>query len=84
MTSQIGKFSIALATLAVWPGAALTVPSAGSKAPEASESARYCLKIEAVTGTRLERVRCHTRAEWAELDVDVDAEWAREGVRVIS
>ena len=39
--------------------------------------------IEAVTGTRLETVRCWTRAEWAEQGVNVDEEWAREGVRVI-
>jgi hypothetical protein len=52
-------------------------------APQASESARYCLRIEAVTGSRLEEVKCWTRQEWAEQDVDVDQEWAKEGVKVI-
>ena len=52
-------------------------------APAASPDARYCLRIEAVTGTRLEKVRCWTRQEWAEQDVDVDREWAKEGVAVI-
>lgn len=52
-------------------------------APPAPESALYCLRIEAVTGTRLEEVKCLTRQQWAELEVDVDAEWAKEGVRVI-
>jgi hypothetical protein len=36
-----------------------------------------------VTGTRLEEVKCLTRQQWAELEVDLDAEWADEGVRVI-
>jgi hypothetical protein len=52
-------------------------------APQASENARYCLKIEAITGSRLEEVICWTRQEWAAQDVDVDKEWAKEGVRVI-
>ena len=53
-------------------------------APAAGPNAQYCLRIEAVTGTRLEEVKCWTREEWAEQDVDVDKEWAREGVAVIS
>ncbi len=57
--------------------------SAGG-APAAAADARYCLRVEAVTGTRLETVQCWTRDEWAEWDVDVDEEWAEEGVRVIS
>jgi hypothetical protein len=39
--------------------------------------------VEPVTGTLVERVRCWTRAQWAEQGVDVDKEWAREGVTVI-
>lgn len=58
-----------------------TVPAQG--APPAGENARYCLKVEAVTGTRLETIECRTRQEWAEWEVDVDQEWAEEGVRVI-
>lgn len=53
-------------------------------APAAGPDARYCLRIEAVTGTRLEEVKCWTREEWAEQDVDVDKEWPKEGVRVIA
>ena len=52
-------------------------------APEAGPDARYCLRVEPVTGTRVERIRCWTREQWAGLGVDVDEEWAREGVRVI-
>ena len=52
-------------------------------APAAPADARYCLRIEAITGSRIERVLCETRAEWWELGVDVDKEWAEEGVRVV-
>lgn len=55
----------------------------GPAAPAASPDAQYCLRIEAITGTRLEEVKCWTRQEWAEQDVDVDKEWAKEGVAVI-
>ena len=57
-------------------------PMAG--APAASATAKYCLRIEAMTGSRLEKVRCWTRQEWTEKGVDVDREWAKEGVAVIS
>ena len=56
---------------------------AGEAAPPAPESALFCLRIEAVTGTRLEDVKCLTRQQWAELEVDLDAEWPKEGVRVV-
>jgi hypothetical protein len=52
-------------------------------APAAGSAARYCLRVEPVTGTLTERVRCWTRRQWAEQGVDVDKEWAREGVSVI-
>ena len=52
-------------------------------APAAGTNAQYCLRIEAITGTRLEEVKCWTREEWAEQGVDVDKEWAKEGVRTI-
>jgi uncharacterized protein YjhX (UPF0386 family) len=41
------------------------------------------MRIEAMTGSRIEEVRCWTRAEWAEQEVDVDKDWPKEGVRVI-
>ena len=52
-------------------------------APPGTTETRYCMRIEAITGSRMEQVRCWTRAEWAEQDVDVDQEWPKEGVRVI-
>jgi hypothetical protein len=55
----------------------------GIAAPAAGPHARYCLRVEPITGTRLGGVRCWTRQEWAVLGLDVDKEWAKEGVRVI-
>ena len=52
-------------------------------APAGTPQTRYCMKIEAVTGTRLERVECWTRQEWADQGVDVDHDWPKEGVAVI-
>ena len=54
-----------------------------SGAPEGTSETKYCMRIEAVTGTRIEEVKCWTRAEWAERGVDVDVDWGKEGVRVI-
>jgi hypothetical protein len=52
-------------------------------APAAPADARYCLRVEAITGSRMETVRCMTREDWARLEVDVDQEWAENGVRII-
>lgn len=54
-----------------------------SGAPEGTSQTQYCMRVEAVTGTRIEEVKCWTRAEWADRGVDVDVDWAREGVRTI-
>jgi len=55
----------------------------GQGAPAGTPETLYCMHIEAVTGSRLERVKCWTRAEWAENGVDVDKDWAKEGVSTI-
>jgi hypothetical protein len=52
-------------------------------APAAGPDARYCLRVEPITGTRIGGIKCLTREEWAEGDVDVDEAWARDGVRVV-
>jgi len=39
--------------------------------------------LEPITGTRIESIRCDTREGWALMEIDVDKEWAKEGVRVI-
>jgi hypothetical protein len=52
-------------------------------APAAGPDARYCLRVEPITGTRIGGIRCLTREEWADGDVDVDEAWAKDGVRVV-
>jgi hypothetical protein len=56
-----------------------TTPSAPAGTPET----KYCMYIEAITGSRLEELKCWTREEWAEQGVDVDKDWPKEGVRTI-
>lgn len=58
----------------------LSVPGA----PAGTPGTRYCMRVEAFTGTLVEQVKCWTRREWAEQGVDVDRDWAREGVRTIA
>lgn len=56
----------------------------GVPAPAAPPNALYCLRVEPITGTLIGGIKCLTREQWAEGDVDVDEVWARDGVRVIS
>ena len=51
-------------------------------APAGTAGTRYCMRVEAITGSRIETIECWTRAEWADQGVDVDQEWAKEGVEV--
>ena len=53
-------------------------------APAGGPDAKYCMRVEAATGSRLETVQCWTRAEWAAEGVDVDHDWVKEGVGVIA
>ena len=57
--------------------------SAMAQAPAAPPHAKYCMRVEPVTGSRIESIECWTRAEWAEQGVDVDKDWPTEGVRVL-
>ena len=54
-----------------------------TSAPAGTPETKYCMRVEPVTGTRIEFVECWTRDEWAEQGVDVDKEWAKEGVSTI-
>lgn len=60
---------------------ALATDPAGptSPTPVADSQGRICLRVE-VTGRIVDAVECMTREEWAEQDVDVDKEWAKDGV----
>jgi hypothetical protein len=64
--------------------AAQPEPTPVAGAPTAAADARYCLRVEPITGSRLGAIACETRDEWAQLGVDVDKEWAEDGVRVIT
>lgn len=71
--------------VAVSPLSAMqTRPAPEAAAPQAPAYARYCLKVDPMTGSRMETIRCETREGWAELGVDVDQEWARWGVRIVT
>jgi hypothetical protein len=71
------------AALVLAAAAAPLAAAPGERAPAGNADTRYCMKVEAVTGTRLERTECWTREQWAEQGVDVDREWPKEGVRTI-
>jgi len=59
------------------------VPTVPAVAPAGTAQTKYCMHIEAITGSRLEELKCWTRQEWAEQGVDVDQDWPKEGVRTI-
>jgi hypothetical protein len=63
--------------------AAQPLPAPPIAAPAAGPDARYCLRVGPVTGSLVEQVRCWTREAWAQQGVDVDREWAKEGVAVL-
>ena len=70
-------------TLAASAAAASTEPPITTPAPAGTSETRYCLRVEPEIGSRLETVECWTREEWAAQEVDVDKEWAKEGVKVV-
>jgi hypothetical protein len=79
------KESIVLLTMVV--AAMLPLPAAipgTTGAPVGAENTRYCLRVDPITGSRIETIQCKTRDEWAQLDVDVDQEWAANGVGVVA
>jgi hypothetical protein len=74
----IVALSLIAATLQTAPNPA---PSA---APPGTPETRYCLRVDPLVGSRIETIQCKTRDEWAALEIDVDQEWAENGVRTIS
>jgi hypothetical protein len=77
----IASSAIALAS-ASWASQPQLPPPPG--APAAPPEARYCLRVDPTTGSKMETIRCETRETWASMDVDVDREWAMWGVRVVT
>ena len=53
-------------------------------APAGTPETRYCLRVDPLVGSRIETIQCKTRDEWAALEIDVDQEWAENGVRTIT
>ena len=53
-----------------------------SLAPPGTPATRYCLRVEPIIGSRIETIECKTREQWARLEIDVDQEWAENGVRI--
>ncbi len=43
---------------------------AGQPAPK--DQTKYCMQVEASTGSRISKTECRTKAEWAQLGIDVD------------
>jgi len=79
------ELALSLIMLAAAPASASQpIPAHETGAPSAPDYARYCLRVDPPTGSRMETIRCETREGWALLDVDVDQEWAENGVRVIT
>jgi hypothetical protein len=83
--------------VAASPVLATTSPEPNPPTIPATETpgTQYCLRVGPYTGTRLEDVKCLTRQQWAELCdnddwpwvrqcVDVDKEWAKNGVAIIT
>jgi hypothetical protein len=77
---MIVALSMMMASLPLPPVASGAAPTA---APPGGPFTRYCLRVDPITGSNMETIQCRTREEWADLDVNVDAEWAQNGVRVI-
>ena len=48
--------------------------------PVESANGKFCLRVEAITGSKVETIQCMTREEWVAQGVDLDREWAKEGV----
>ena len=73
-------------TLFIALGMVAASPAVGSpreplpEAPVANAKGEICLRVAPMTGNLVETVKCWTREEWAEQDVDVDKEWAENGV----
>jgi hypothetical protein len=73
---------VALGMMLAMPAvAAQPEPNPEMGAPAAGPDAKYCMHVE-LTGNVIEPVKCWTREQWAEQGVDVDKEWAKEGVAV--
>jgi len=65
---QVAKLALLSLILAAAPAAA---DPAKDKAA-VQDKTKYCIQIDAMTGSRINKVECRTKAEWAQLGVDID------------
>jgi hypothetical protein len=81
----LGSLAIAAASgLSAQSDLAPIAPATTRAAPAGTPQTHYCLRVDPVTGSNVETIQCWTREEWAEQGVDVDREWAKNGVRAIA
>ena len=78
LNELIVALSLVAATLQAGPS------PARAPAPAGTPQTRYCLRVDPLVGSRVETIQCKTREDWAALEIDVDQEWAENGVRTIS
>jgi len=67
--SNITKLAVVSLILATAPAAAAD-PAKNTTA--AQDRTKYCIEVEASTGSRINKMESRTRADWAQLGVDVD------------
>jgi hypothetical protein len=79
LNELIAAFGMLLATTSLPPADT----TAATPAPPGTAQTRYCLRVDPIIGSRIETIQCLTREEWAQLEVDVDQEWAENGVRTL-
>lgn len=75
--------ALAMAALASPVSAASEARMEAGAAPSGSATTKYCMRVEAFTGSVIEQVKCWTREQWSNQGVDVDRDWAANGVRTI-
>lgn len=79
-TASIIALSLAAAAS---PLAGASARPNGTVAPPGGPQTLYCLRVAPVTGSMVETTHCWTRDHWAQQGVQVDKEWAKNGVKVI-
>jgi len=63
--------SAAIAAILASTGTAAAAQKTAN-APAQASALQYCITYEPITGSRIGRTECKTKAQWADLGVDVD------------
>jgi Ni/Co efflux regulator RcnB len=72
-TLIIAALAAFVATPAAAAGNSQSAPAKESRAAaDKSKATKYCLTYERTTGSRIEKTECRTKAEWAQLGVNLD------------